>query len=341
MLGVGVTDVSISGEGTIDGDHVFDPDGEEKMRGPHTILFGESRNLTIAGITITHAANYAFLAFDIENATFHNLTFLEGWDGIHIRGGRNMLVRNCTFYTGDDAIAGGYWENMEITDCHINSACNGIRMIMPASRLTIANCSFEGPGRFTHRTSRERKRNNMLSGILLQPGGWGAAPGKMEDIHIHDISMKNLDTPLMFVLNAGNEADHIVVERMEASAINKSACSVESWKGGSFGTLVFRDVVIEYRGQDTPGLSDLAVGQPHVDSRELPCWGWFARNVKQLVFENVELKYTGAEVRPAFRFDNVGNITFDKVKCKPVPGVESMVMLNSGVVNGKVTALPD
>ena len=94
------------------------------------------------GITLNCASNYAFMAYKIEDMVFHDLEFNEGWDGIHIRGGKNITIRNCRFFTGDDAIAGGYWENMVISDCHINSSCNGVRMIMPATGLTISNCTF-------------------------------------------------------------------------------------------------------------------------------------------------------------------------------------------------------
>ncbi|MCC8132921.1 MAG: right-handed parallel beta-helix repeat-containing protein [Tannerellaceae bacterium] len=48
------------------------------------------------------------MEYEIENATFQNLTFTEGWDTIHIRGGENILIRNCKFYTGNDGIAGEY-----------------------------------------------------------------------------------------------------------------------------------------------------------------------------------------------------------------------------------------
>lgn len=340
ILGVGVDDVSIGGEGIIDGNHVFDAEGEENMRGPHTIVIGESRNITLSSLTVNRAANYGFMAYEIENAVFQHLIFNEGWDGIHIRGGKNMMIRNCEFYTGDDAIAGGYWENMVITDCHINSSCNGIRMIMPATDLEIGHCTFDGPGKFPHRTSKELKRKNMLSAILLQPGGWGAAPGRMDKIHIHDINISDLDNPLMFILNQGNDSEDILVERINAKGINKSACSVESWKGGSFGSVTFRDISIEYVGHNDPGLKNLTAGQPHVDSRELPCWGWFARNVKQLVFENVTLEYTGTEVRPAFCFDNVSEVVFDQVKYKSVPETEGIIFHNSGEIKEISTPIP-
>ena len=330
ILGVGVTDVSITGFGIIDGVHVFDAQGEERMRGPHTILFAESKNLSFSSFTFNQAANYAFMAYEIENVMFSNLTFNEGWDGIHIRGGKNIIIRNSAFYTGDDAIAGGYWENIVISDCHINSSCNGIRMIMPAENLTISHCTFEGPGLYPHRTSGERKRTNMLSAILLQPGGWVVAPGFVDKIHIHDIAISNMNNPFMFVLNEGNNAGKILVERVKADKINAYASSVESWKGGMFDEVIFRDVSIGYVGHPDASLSDASLRQPGADARNLPCWGWFVRNVKNIVFENVDFRYTETEPRPALYFDNVATIRFNGMKYTGSDNQQSIVFKNSG-----------
>jgi len=330
ILGVGVTNVAITGNGIIDGDHVFDPQGEERMRGPHTILFAESRNLSFSGFTVNNAANYAFMAYEIDNVVYNNLTVNQGWDGIHIRGGKHIIIRNSSFFTGDDAIAGGYWEDMVITDCLINSSCNGIRMIMPADGLTISHCTFEGPGKYPHRTSKEQQRTNMLSAILLQPGGWGEAPGIVDRVHIHDINISYLNNPLMIVLNEGNSAGKILVERMKAVQVNAYAASVESWKGGMFDELIFRDISIEYTGHPDASPSDASLGQPHVDARNLPCWGWLVRNVKSILFENVDLRYTDKEPRPAFYFDNVGTIKFNGVKYPENDNLQKVVFKNSG-----------
>ena len=80
----------------------------------------------------------------------------EGWDGIHIRGGKDIRIRNCRFNTGDDAVAGGLWKNVVIENCYMNSSCNGIRLIMPATGLKIVDCEFRGPGKYPHRTSGEQ-----------------------------------------------------------------------------------------------------------------------------------------------------------------------------------------
>lgn len=336
ILGTEVENVTISGEGIIDGDHVFDEQGEEKMRGPHTVVLGGCRNLNISGITFKKAANYAIMAYNIENAVFNNLVFNEGWDGIHIRGGKNMIIRGCEFYTGDDAIAGGNWENMVITDCQLNSSCNGIRLIMPATDLTIAKCTFKGPGKYPHRTSKERQRKNMLTAVLLQPGGWGKAPGKMGKIHIHDIDIENVNTPFLFILNEGNEGNDIVVERIKAKQINLSASSIESWKEGRFGNVLLKDIWIEYTGNNDPQKKNITLSPPHFDSRELPCWGFFARNVDQIKFENVHLTYTGEEVRPAFYLENVSNTDFSNTACKGAKKTDNIIRVHSGEIKGNL-----
>jgi hypothetical protein len=271
------------------------------------------------------------MAYEIDNAVFSRLTFNEGWDGIHIRGGKNIIIRNSSFFTGDDAIAGGYWENMVVADCHINSSCNGIRIIMPVENMTVSHCAFAGPGRYPHRTSREKQRTNMLSAILLQPGGWVTAPGFVDNIHIHDITISNVNNPLMFVLNEGNTAGKILVERVKAEAVNSFAASVESWKGGVFDEVIFRDVSIEYVGNPDASSSDAALRQPPADARPLPCWAWFVRNVKNITFENVELRYTGTDPRPSFYFDNVYSVKFNGVNYPERDNRQKVVFKNSGV----------
>lgn len=328
ILGVGLNNFSIEGDGVIDGGHLFDPQGEENMRGPHTIIIAESRNFLMTGITINNAANYAFMAYSIDNCLFSNLEMNEGWDGIHIRGGKNITIRNSKFYTGDDAIAGGYWENMTITDCYINSSCNGIRMIMPTNGLTISHCVFQGPGKYPHRTSGELKRINMLTAIFLQPGGWGKASGNIDNVHIHDIEVDNVGSPLMFVLNEENEARSILVERLQAEHIN-SAVTVESWKGGTYSNLTFRDISITYLGYPNAWAPDARV-EPAGEARPICSWAWYLGNVRNALFENVDLKFDGEEGRPAFFIENSHKVIFDSVSYQQSTNKEHVVCLHSG-----------
>ena len=54
ILGENLEDVTIAGAGVVDGNKVFDPTGEERMRGPHTIVFVGCRRFSIRDISIVH-----------------------------------------------------------------------------------------------------------------------------------------------------------------------------------------------------------------------------------------------------------------------------------------------
>ena len=244
LIGAGVKDAAITGTGTIDGRHVFDERGEENMRGPHTIIIAEAENFRMQDVHITCAANYAFLGYALENPVFENLTITEGWDGIHIRGCEQGIIRRSTFQTGDDCIAGGYWNQMLIEDCDINSSCNGIRMIMPSDSLEVRNCVLHGPGVYPHRTSGEARRCNMLFGIELEPGAWGKAEGTARNIYLHDLKMYGLSSPVGCSVRKGSVAEDLTLENLSATGLTGAAIPVVSWNDEGFRKITLRGVEV-------------------------------------------------------------------------------------------------
>ncbi len=237
--------IAITGEGTINGRHVFDPLGEEFMRGPHGIIFGDCSNVVLDGITITCASNYAFMGYGIENAHFNHLKISEGWDGIHIRGGDNVVIENCMFETGDDSIAGGFWNNMDIHDCYINSSCNGLRMIMPADGVDIHDCLFEGPGHYSHRTSTEQHRTNMLFGVVFEPSGWGPAPGDLKNLHVHDCTMINTQSPIAVSVSKYNHAYDLTVSNVTAKGTYASLTPIVNYNDTGFDKITVNNYTVE------------------------------------------------------------------------------------------------
>ena len=163
------------------------------------------------------ASNYAVLGYELENSTVDGLTIHEGWDGVHIRGGENLTIMNCDIQTGDDAIAGGYWKNMTIKDCKLNSSCNGIRMIEPSTDLTIKDCYIYGPGVYYHRTSGPVTRS--IYGIVLEPGAWGDAPGHTENVVIQDVKIDNVLSPVVYSMGEDNTCSGLTIDGLKATHI--------------------------------------------------------------------------------------------------------------------------
>lgn len=219
ILGQNIEDVTIEGPGLINGQHVEDSLGEESMRGPHGILIAESRNIRLDGFKIHQASNYAVLGYELSDAQINGLEIHEGWDGVHIRGGENITISNCDIKTGDDAIAGGYWKNLKITGCRLNSSCNGVRMIEPSTDFTIENSHIYGPGVYAHRTSREQHRTGTIYGIVLEPGAWGDAPGHTEGVYINNVTIDNVLSPLVYSMGENNTCSGLYVDGLKATNI--------------------------------------------------------------------------------------------------------------------------
>jgi hypothetical protein len=238
------------------------------------------------------------------------------------------VFENCKLYSRDDAIAGGYWENALIKDCTLNSACNGIRIVLPTKNLEIRNCYIVGPGLFGHNRGPVENPwiTSTLTGIIFQPGAWGKGPGKLDKTYIHDIVIKDVQTALTFVLNEGNTADEILIENVIATGISRSACSVEAWPADSkFGDIRFKSVSVSYEITDKDILRVKDFERPLTESRPLPYWGFYARNVKNIEFEDVEFNYKGQEKRSVMGFDNVDKITLKNVRYKEVEGIQPIV----------------
>jgi hypothetical protein len=325
LLGVGVENVTITGRGTINGNKVFDPRGEERMRGPHAVLFGDSKNITIRDVSIVDAANYAVMLEFSSGVDIRGVKITGGWDGVHFRGWkgkpcRDVSITDCQFYTGDDCIAGWYWENTVIARCIINSSCNGIRLIGPAKDLIVHDCLFFGPGRFEHRTSRDRHRTNMLAGLCLQPGAWDRTEGVLDDVKVSDVTMRDVTTPLHFSLKEGNTAGRIRIDRLTASGCYRAAASIESWATEPIDHVSLRDVSLEFTGGGTSEQAKAEVKSPGVDARALPAWGLYVRNVRRLDLENVRLTVEKADARPAMIAQGVDTLVLDAFRFPARPG---------------------
>jgi len=330
ILGDGLEDIGIAGGGVIDGNKVFDPKGEERMRGPHTFVFVNCRNVTVRDVSFVDSANYAVFFQISERVDIRNVKFVGGWDGVHFRGApghpcRDVSITDCRFFTGDDSIAGRYWENTVISDCIINSSCNGIRLIGPATHLIIRDCLFYGPGLQPHRSSN---RSNMLAGICLQPGAWDATRGELDDVVISDITMTNVTTPFHFMMKPGNTAGRITVTRVSATGVYRAACSVESWAESPFKDVVFRDVDVEFEGGGTGQGIPREVKAPGVDARPLPAWGFYARKVENLTLEDVRMTCRKPDLRPVMICDDVNQLTLDTFRFTRVADVNEPVALN-------------
>jgi hypothetical protein len=315
----GAENITITGGGTIDGGHVFDPLGEENMRGPHTIMLHACHRVTIRDLTIVNSANYAVMFYDCSRIDLTHLLIEAGWDGIHFRGRpgaecRDITITGCRFHTGDDAVAGCYWRDVLIQNCVLNSSCNAIRLIGPAQGLIVHGCLIYGPGRYPHRTGGNR---NSLAGINLQPGAWMKTEGALDDVLVSNITMHRVQTAFHIALKPGNKGGRVRMECIEAHGISGAASSVENWTGKPFDEVLLRDIHLDCEpGCDAPEAAD-PVQPPHVDVRPLPAWGIYAQGLQHLCMENIRLHIPVTPRQPAVYGRDIAHLSMDHVRWTP------------------------
>jgi polygalacturonase len=329
LLAHGVKNLRISGPGTIDGNRVFDPQGEEHMRGPHTILFDHCQDVAIRELAIRDSGNYAIFFESSDRVEVRNVRITGGWDGVHFRGRpeqpcHDVTIAGCRFATGDDSVAGRYWERVRVSHCELNSSCNCVRLIGPATHLTIENCRLSGPGEYPHRTSN---RHNALAGLNFQPGAWDGSQGRLDDVDAHDLTMQNVATPFHFVLKPGNTAGRVTVSRVKATGVYFAAASVESWAEKPWEDVTFRDVQIEFSGGGKREEARQPVAAPGNDCRPLPAWGFYLRNVRLLTLDRVRLSCRKDDLRPALVADGVERLMLRDVPLPQATGAEPPLVL--------------
>lgn len=161
ISGIDVENCGVSGEGLIDGADAKNPKGEEGFRGPHGIVFTNSRDVAVSGVTIERTGNYAILCTDTKGGKIDKVTIRGGHDGLHAQACQDFVITNCDFRTGDDGFAGCDNRNFRISDCLVNSSCNAFRF--GCDGLLVERCRLWGPGEHLHQIS---KRTNMLAAFV-------------------------------------------------------------------------------------------------------------------------------------------------------------------------------
>lgn len=329
IYGKDLTNISIQGEGVIDGVDCYNPKGEEGFRGPHCIRLINCKKITLKGLTIKNSANWAINCRYCSFGTVKNVTILGGHDGLHTRFCNNFTVTRCDFRTGDDAFAGNDNRDFVITDCKINTSCNGFRM--GCLNLTIQRCRMWGPGEYIHKI---QQRKNMLSAFVhfspkderpvLKSGNW----------LIKDVVIENVDHVYNYnfekgLWQTGQPVTKVRLEKIKATGI-LSAFNITGDEKLNFN-LDVQNSVFSFR--------EGAVDANSFEGAKLASPALFNANkfdqikLQQVIFEKEDTKpvvnfisgntlhldrvsfITGSSAIP-YNFDKIGEVKKEKLKLK-------------------------
>ncbi len=348
ILANGVHNVALMGRGSINGQNLNNPRGEEHIRGPHAVLFNNSKDIVVRDITIRDAGNYSLIFRSCERVTIDNFTAYNGYDGINMHDVRLATISNSKLYTGDDSLAGAYWENVTVTNCILNSSCNAIRV--GGRNVLINNILIYGPGQYAHRLGF---RTNTESGFQILPhnaGRGGASsrlvtPGPVDNMVLSNVTMINVRSPVFVAFGAdapysGNNlgVGRIVIENLTAINCGRTPFYVAGPREKPAKSIILRNARMTFVG----GVKDEeSNGQGFSPYSMIQAYGVYCRNVENLELHDVRVDYLDKDRRPALFGENIGTLDLDRFVAEREPdGAPSLLFDGIGkLIRNGVEAL--
>lgn len=205
ISGKDLTDIAVTGQGTIDGaGQVWWGPAEEARRKvsgytlprPNLIVLTRCQNIRFAGVTIQNSPKFHLVPTECEDVLIEDVKFYAppgaaNTDAIDPSISRRVQIRRCTIDVGDDnvAIKSGKalpgrpfaCEDITVTDCtflHGHGLSIGSEAVGGVRNLTVERCTFK----------------DTENGIRIKtPRGKG---GTIENLRYTDITMTNVSAAL-------------------------------------------------------------------------------------------------------------------------------------------------
>ncbi len=355
--GVGLTNVAIRGEGTIDGQGDaffwgFPRPSPLPVPRPRGIYLIDCRNVLVEGVRMRHAGSWMQHYRFCEGVTirdidvFNHATYNN--DGLNIDSSRDVTITGCRIDSDDDAIVLKSLslrpvENVTITDCVVSSHCNALKLGTESGggfkNVRIADITVHSPRETTAIYGRDRG----LAAIALEL----VDGGRLENVHVSNVDIDGVSAAIF--LRLGNrarvyEADaaepgvgtfrNVVLSDITAVNTGEIGCSITGIPGHQVENVVLRNIDIGFDGGGTREQAEREIPEREEAYPEstmfgvLPAYGFFCRHAKNLVFENLTLRTDTADLRHAMVFDRVEQVSVDGLDASVSEGAAAMLRLS-------------
>lgn len=335
---IGQKDISINGEGSIDGQGGAFPhrtsDNQPKFR-PNLIHFRKCENVKAQGIFLTDSGAWMQHYYACKNVQISGIRVYNHCnynnDGIDINGCRDVTISNCIIDSDDDAIclkSTGYeiCENVVISNCVARSFCNAIKLgtesIGGFRNVVISNCTVtpcDHPKKYYgYELGESAISVEMVDG------------GTLEQVTISHITVKDTGCPIFIRLgNRGRKPStdapnpgvgtlrNVRISHITATTTSPIASSITGIEGHDAEGLFLDNITLRIESPGKKEFSTLEVpendpGYPtaRMFGKQLPAAAFFLRHVRNLYFSNLHISIGKDNFLPAFVLDDVKNTRF-------------------------------
>jgi len=354
LFAVGAENITIEGQGTIDGQGaqfrsatkgVLPPAGITGSHRPYHLLFYQCKNLTVRDIFLLKSAFHSIRVIQCDFVKMEGLHIhsrvIHNNDGFHFISSRYVHISNCDIQCQDDACAlFGSCQFITVTNCSFSTRWSVFRFGGGvAENITVSNCLIYetygcpikircGPG--------SRFENISFSNIVMKdvtgpisigvgPQRSSAEPNGQEPGILRNISFSDIHATVVKPVQL-RDTEHF-------SNYNPGeiySCVVLNGMGDNFlEHVTFNNVHIQFPGGGTAehaAVRDVPkIAGEYFQLGVLPAYGIYARNVKGLTLHNVRLTLADADYRPAVIFDHVADAAVNGLSVQGVKASESLL----------------
>jgi hypothetical protein len=334
IAGEGLENVSVGGEGTIDGNR-------NQRGGPKLIALKKCRLVSIHGVILQNAPNYNVSLLGCDYVNIDGITIFNGFaDGIDPDCCQSVRIANCFVETFDDAIvlktspSLGYLrstENVTVTNCVVTTACYALKLGTESSgdfkNIAFSNCTVSG--------RRDKWNRGPLGGVAIE----SVDGGNIDGIVVTNIVMHDVWAPIFIRLGARGRAQKTpapgTLRNVSISHISATgaalASSITGVPGGDVGPVRIQDAHISVVGKGSAARLDREIPEdvpayPEADMfGELPCYALYCRHVNGLVLDRVDFSLENPDERPALVADAVKRFDLLSFRAAPPAGSQPTV----------------
>lgn len=286
ISGANLTDVAITGPGTIDGSGTIFwiwsdkaarlyPPGRRIVARPHLISLTGVQRLHVDGVTLTNSPMFHLVPRG-EDITIENVRVVAPSDAPNSDamdpGGTRIVIRNCEIDTGDDnvAVSSGSHdvliENLACFHGHGISIGSGTRN--GVSHMIVRHCSFNGTD----------------NGLRIK--SYRGNGGEVHDILYSDITMRNVRRPFdINMLYNGNANTPTDVGPREANGQTQALPHFHDIHVTNL-TVTRSPLAGRILGLPEQMASDITFTNVKIQSSR----GFLVQDAKDVTFENVEIE---------------------------------------------------
>jgi polygalacturonase len=329
----------------------------ETMR-PKLFRFSQCENVTVEGLEVGAASCWG-LSFELcSNLIIDNLKVVNRsyWnnDGIDITDCQNVKITNCNINSGDDGIClksyyPGYAnDGIYIANCTIKSSASAIKFgtasyggfknvvikdiqVFDTFRSAIAIESVDGAVIENIEVSNINAVNTGNAIFIRIGQRSGEKAGSIKNVSIKDVKVQ---------VPFGRPDSNYDIRGPEVDFFhNPFPSSIVGIPGYQIENVNLENITISYPGRASKGMAYVSLNRldqvPEVIKEypefsmfgELPAWAFYVRHANGISFKNVKVTLDDTDFRPAFVFDDVQNLSMEKIDL-PEAKNEQVVLKN-------------